>query len=387
MQDYYNLTWDRIWNALRDPAMRSAIYKIWRDRDYTEYAQLTNNPNLTVETWQPSQKLKLYIRNDILSMIWNYGAAPTASQLQQTDPYVNGVVKLLPDQVIGQPGSAIQFGAPRKFAFAPDGTIYVADTGLHQVLHISPDGQLIHRWGSFANLAEGSAPGGTFYEPWGIAIAPDGSVFVADTWNHRIQKFTADGQFVKMWGFFGQGVAPEAFWGPRDLAFDSKGRLFVTDTGNKRIVIFDQDGNYLDEFGSPGIDPGQFDEQVGIAINAQDQLFVTDTWNQRVQVFQIDPQSGKTFFLRSWEIFGWFGQSLDNKPYIAVDNRGNVFVTDPEGYRVIQFTEEGQFVRTWGDYSAGIDGFGLAAGVGVDKEGHVWVSDAVNRVLLRFTLP
>ncbi len=212
-------------------------------------------------------------------------------------------------------------------------------------------------------------------------------MFVADTWNHRIQKFTADGQFVKMWGFFGQGVAPEAFWGPRDLAFDSKGRLFVTDTGNKRIVIFDQDGNYLDEFGSPGIDPGQFDEQVGIAINAQDQLFVTDTWNQRVQVFQIDPQSGKTFFLRSWEIFGWFGQSLDNKPYIAVDNRGNVFVTDPEGYRVIQFTEEGQFVRTWGDYSAGIDGFGLAAGVGVDKEGHVWVSDAVNRVLLRFTLP
>ncbi len=119
MQDYYNLTWDRIWNALRDPAMRSAIYKIWRDRDYTEYAQLTNNPNLTVETWQPSQKLKLYIRNDILSMIWNYGAAPTASQPQQTDPYVNGVVELLPDQVIGQPGSAIQFGAPRKFAFCP----------------------------------------------------------------------------------------------------------------------------------------------------------------------------------------------------------------------------------------------------------------------------
>jgi len=387
MQDYYNLTWDRIWNALRDPAMRSAIYKIWRDRDYSEYASLTNNPNLTVETWQPSQKLKMYIRNDILAQIWNYGAAPTASAPQQTDPYINGTVELLPDQVIGQPGSQIQFGAPRKIAVAPDGTLYVADTGLHQILHISADGQLIHRWGSFANLAEGSAPGGTFYEPWGIAVAPDGSVFVADTWNHRIQKFTADGQFVTMWGFFGQGVAPEAFWGPRDLAFDSKGRLFVTDTGNKRIVIFDQNGNYLDEFGSPGIDPGQFDEQVGIAINSQDQLFVTDTWNQRVQVFQIDPQSGKTFFLRQWEIYGWFGQSLDNKPYIAVDNRGNVFVTDPEGYRVIQFTEEGQFVRTWGDYSPGVDGFGLAAGIAVDPGGHVWVSDAVNRVLLRFTLP
>ncbi|MEW6503288.1 MAG: glycosyltransferase family 39 protein [Chloroflexota bacterium] len=387
MQDYYNLTWDRIWNALRDPAMRSALFKIWRDRDYTEYAQLTNNPNLTVETWQPSQKLKMYIRNDILALIWNYGAAPTASQPQQTDPYINGVMELLPDQVIGQPGSTIQFGSPRKIAIAPDGSLYVADTGLHQILHLTPDGQLLHRWGSFANIAEGNAPGGTFYEPWGVAVAADGSVFVADTWNHRIQKFTADGQFVTMWGFFGQDVAPDAFWGPRDLAFDAEGRLFVTDTGNKRIVIFDQNGNYLDEFGSPGIDPGQFDEQVGIAINAKNQLFVTDTWNQRVQVFQIDTQSGKTFFLRSWDIFGWFGQSLENKPYIAVDNRGNVFVTDPEGYRVLQFTEEGQFVRTWGGYSPDIDGFGLAAGIAVDGEGHIWVSDAANRLLLRFTLP
>ncbi|MEW6181394.1 MAG: glycosyltransferase family 39 protein [Chloroflexota bacterium] len=387
MQDYYNLTWQRIWDALRNPAMRSALFKIWRDRDYTEYAQLTNNPNLTLETWQPSQKLKMYIRNDILAQIWNYGAAPSVGEPQQTDPYVSGIVNLTPDQVIGQPGSGVELGAPRKITFAPDGTMYVADTGLHQILHFSPDGQLLHRWGSFANVAEGEAPGGTFYEPWGIAVAPDGSVFVADTWNHRIQKFTADGQFVTMWGFFGQGVAPEAFWGPRDLAFDSKGRLFVTDTGNKRIVIFDQNGNYIDEFGSAGIDPGQFDEQVGIAINAQDQIFVTDTWNQRVQVFQIDPQSGKTFFVREWQVVGWFGQSLDNKPYIAVDNKGNVFITDPEGYRVIQFTEEGQFVRTWGTYSTGIDGFGLAAAVAVDSDGHVWVSDPLNRVLLRFTMP
>ncbi len=387
MQDYYNLTWQRIWDALRDPAMRSALFKIWRDRDYTEYAQLTNNPNLTLETWQPSQKLKMYIRNDILAQIWNYGAAPSVGEPQQTDPYVSGIVNLTPDQVIGQPGSGVELGAPRKIAFAPDGTMYVADTGLHQILHFSPDGQLLHRWGSFANVAEGEAPGGTFYEPWGIAVAPDGSVFVADTWNHRIQKFTADGQFVTMWGFFGQGVAPEAFWGPRDLAFDSKGRLFVTDTGNKRIVIFDQNGNYIDEFGSAGIDPGQFDEQVGIAINARDQIFVTDTWNQRVQVFQIDPQSGKTFFVREWQVVGWFGQSLDNKPYITVDNKGNVFITDPEGYRVIQFSEEGQFVRTWGTYSTGIDGFGLAAAVAVDSDGHVWVSDPVNRVLLRFTMP
>ena len=62
---------------------------------------------------------------------------------------------------------------------------------------------------------------------------------MSDTWNHRIQKFSADGKFIKMWGYFGQGEKPEAFWGPRGLAVDKAGRLYVMDTGNSRVVIFD----------------------------------------------------------------------------------------------------------------------------------------------------
>ncbi len=387
MQDYFNLTWERVWNALSNPEMRAALFKVWRDRDYTLYASLTNNPNLTLETWQPNQKLKMYIRKDILSLIWNYGAAPAAVAPEQVDPYLNGVVQLIPDQVITA-SEAVSLNMPRKIAFAPDGSFYVGDTGSHEILHFAADGAFINRWGSFANLADGNAPGGTFYEPWGIAVAPDGSVFVADTWNHRIQKFTADGQFVKMWGFFGQDVSPEAFWGPRDLAFDSRGQLYITDTGNKRIAIFDQDGNFISQFGSPGIDPGQFDEQVGIAIDTQDRLYITDTWNQRVQVFQIEPTTATPSFVRSWDIYGWFGQSLDNKPYIAVDSRGSVFVNDPEGYRILQFNEDGQFIRTWGDVGSNPEGgFGLPTGIGVDSDGRVWVVDGVNKTLLRFTLP
>ena len=93
-------------------------------------------------------------------------------------------------------------------------------------------------WGSFADANKGDAPGGTFNEPWGIAVAPDGSVYVADTWNYRVQKFTADGKFVQMWGYFGQAEAPDAFYGPRSIAVDNDGRVYVGDTGNKRIVVF-----------------------------------------------------------------------------------------------------------------------------------------------------
>src|SRR3972149_197888 len=98
----------------------------------------------------------------------------------------------------------------------------------------------------------GEAPGGTFGEPWGVAVAPDGTVYVADTWNHRVQHFSADGRFLGMWGTFGQAETQTAFWGPRDVAVDATGRVYVSDTGNKRIAVFDEDGNPLGEIGGPG---------------------------------------------------------------------------------------------------------------------------------------
>jgi DNA-binding beta-propeller fold protein YncE len=210
---------------------------------------------------------------------------------------------------------------------------------------------------------------------------------VTDTWNNRIQKFTADGKFIKMWGYFGQAEKPEAFWGPRGLAVDAAGRLFVTDTGNKRVVIFDADGNFVTQFGSVGLEAGQFDEPVGIAIDKEGRVYVADTWNQRMQVFSPDATGTVYTPLTSWNINGWNGQSLDNKPFVAVDDNQNVFVTDPEGYRVLEFNSQGTFLRTWGDYSTGTDGIGLASGIAIDSDGAVWVSDAGNNRLLRFILP
>ena len=388
MQDYYNLTWQRISDALKSPEMRSALFQIWLNRDYTEYAAVSGRTNLTLANWDPSQQLRMYVRKDIIAQIWNYGASPEVPTQEQIDPYVQGMIDLTPDRILGASGTQTgQFQAPRGMAFAPDGSIYVADSRNNRIQQFNASGEFVRAWGSFANLQVGEAPGGTFYEPWGIAVAPDGSVFVTDTWNHRIQKFTADGQFVQMWGYFGQAEAPDAFWGPRDLAFDSQGRLYVTDTGNKRVVVFNQDGTFVTQFGSAGFDPGQFDEQVGIAISAQDEIFITDTWNQRVQVFKLDPVTLQANMVRFWDVSAWYGSSLENKPYIAVNQAGHVFFTDPEGYRVLEFTGEGQFVRGWGDYSPGSDGFGLPSGIEVDAEGHVWVSDAGNNLLLRFTVP
>lgn len=386
-QDYFNLTWERIWDAVSDPMMRAAIFDIWLNRDYTRYAEATGKDAVKLETWQPSEQMRFYVRKDVVGDIWNYGAAPVVSEVIDIDPYEGKIIDLLPDSVFGiagnEPGA---FNSPRNLAFAPNGTIYIADAYNHRIQHFSADGELLHVWGSFASVDSGAAPGGTFNEPWGITVGLDGSVYVSDTWNHRIQKFTSNGEFITMWGYFGQADSPTAFYGPRGLALDDEGNVYLADTGNKRVVVFDPSGVYLTQFGTPGMALGQFDEPVGVALDPEGNVYVTDTWNQRIQVFA---SGGDLDFypLLSWDVSAWFGQSLDNKPFIAVDDSGNVFVTDPEGYRVLQFDTNGNFIRGWGDYSSDVDGFGMPVGITVDAEGKIWVSDAGNHRILRFTLP
>lgn len=385
-QDYYNLTWDRLWGAIKDPKIRAGIFDIWLNADYKQYADATGSTTMTLETWEPSERIRLYIKKDIASQIWNLGLAPVAAA-PVVDPYEKAKVTLTPDAVIGGPGKdAGQFDAPRALAVAPDGSIYVADSRNHRIQHFAPDGTVINVWGKFADIAQGAAPGGTFNEPWGVAVGPDGSVYVTDTWNHRIQKFDANGTFLTMWGYFGQADKPDGFWGPRGIYVDANNQVFVSDTGNKRIAVFDANGAFITQFGSFGLDAGQFDEPVGVWGDKEGNIYVADTWNQRIQVFTPDA-TGKNYGVSlSWDVSGWNGQSLDNKPFLTGDNKGHIFAVDPEGYRVLEFNTDGTINRTWGEYSLDTDGFGLASGVAMDQNGNIWVSDGANMRLLHFVL-
>ncbi|NTU54905.1 MAG: hypothetical protein HGA79_01505, partial [Anaerolineales bacterium] len=346
---------------------------------------------LTLTTWQPADQMKLFVRKDVASKIWNYGVGPSEAVITQ-DPYEANTIQLAADQVFGSERYPLGLNAPRAIARGIQADLYIADSRNHRILHIASDGSLLRQVGSFADAFTGDAPIGTFNEPWGVAVGPDGSVYVSDTWNHRIQKFTQDLTPVKMWGQYGQPVPGDSasagsFWGPRGIAVDANGNVLVADTGNKRIVVFDKDGNYITEFGTAGFDPGQFDEPVGVAVAPSGTVYVADTWNQRIQSFT--PSEDGTFYFPAlqWDVNGWFGQSLDNKPLIAVGANEHVFITDPEGYRVIEFTADGQFVRTWGDFGSGPAEIGLAAGVTVDQLGFVWVTDAGNNRILRYKLP
>jgi DNA-binding beta-propeller fold protein YncE len=224
-----------------------------------------------------------------------------------------------------------------------------------------------------------------------VAISPDGQwIYVADTWNHRIQMFSAIGTPIKTWGtpnYDPVSSGPFGLWGPRGIAIDSQGHVLVADTGNKRILVYDSNGSFITQIGSEGTGAGQFDEPVGLAFDNQGDLFVADTWNQRIQVFI--PNVDKTIYTASvqWDVAGWSSQSLDNKPYLAINQEGDIFATDPESFRVLEFSASGEFLRAWGDFGTALDTFGLPSGIAVDDQGRVWVSDTANNRLMRFTPP
>ncbi len=381
MMDYFNLSWARIENAFADPGYREALWDIWWNRDYSAYAKLTGE-NLTLSGWPSGERMRLYVRKDIAAQLWQYGA-PAFSPPVAADPYAGAVREVSAAEIWSQAGTEPgSLQRPRGIAAAADGSVFVVDTNNHRVQHFDPAGTLINFWGSKSGADATQAATGQFNEPWGVAVGPDGSVYVADTWNFRIQKFSPDGTFLKAWGSSSGSDPNFNLYGPRAVAVDSQGRVFVADTGNKRIVIYDSEGNFLDKIGTGGFDSGQFDEPVGVAIGPDGRLYVADTWNRRVQVFQ--EAGGSWQYQKEWPIDGWEGESTDTKPYLAVSSDGRVWVTDPGNARVLVFDAEGIFLFTFGAFGKDSASFALPSGIAVGADGRVYVTDTDNNRIMVF---
>jgi DNA-binding beta-propeller fold protein YncE len=330
-----------------------------------------------------------FLKSESLNVWENPAKNPAALS---EDPYESGWTALSSDLSFGTCGSGSgQLQGPHGIDIAPDGRIYVADSGNHRIVVLSPVGEVLTSWGSFGDVNIGTGQAGTFNEPWDLAFdGVRGWIYVADTWNHRIQKFDLDGNPITMWGYGAydpESTDPFGLWGPRGIAVDERGRVFVADTGNKRILVFTENGSFLSQIGQGGMDPGEFEEPVGLAVDGNGLLYVADTWNQRIQVFSPDPLDTGFSAYAQWPIEAWELDSIDNKPYLAIDDAGNVFITDPEGARVLAFSPIGAYSRSWGDFGSGNGQFGLASGIAVDPQGRIWVSDPPACRIERFPQP
>lgn len=373
IEDYKNLTWERIRNALVAPAMRSALWGILWDRDYRRYSELTGQKLNPPADWPLAERMRIYVQRDIAVKMLSLSLGPTMLEdlPEPMDAYAAVQRTVEPDRVF----TDLSLNGPRGIAIGPNGEIYIADTFNSRIVKVDAAGKLLATWGSRTPDGQTPSAPGTFVEPWDVAVDNEGNVFVADTWNHRVQKFDANGVFLLEWGIAGvSSEGSDRLWGPRSIAINPDGRVFVTDTGNKRVVVFASNGEFLSEFGTQG--EGRLNEPVGIAIGPDNLVYVADTWNLRVAVFTAEGQ-----FVASWPVQGWASDSIDNKPYIAIDKQGRVYITDPEGYRVIVFSSSGKALIAFGQYGPEDDTFGLPVGVAVGADGRLWVVDAGNNRL------
>ncbi len=391
MEKYRDFGWNAIFGnpnmpkeerrGLGKAEVRQALWDIFFYRDYTKYGEVFGG-TYSASEWPLRHELKLYIRKDVLATLWDYGDNVTAVTLP-VDPYAEG--ELSPRLVMSLNEAGIAGTAdgmltmPRNVTVGMDGRIYVADSGNHRIQVFDGKGEFLHAFGE-----EGSDIG-QFNEPWSAAV-DEKFVYVADTWNHRIQKFTLDGEFVAILGVAG-AAEPDStdgslglFFGPRDIELLPNNQLLVTDTGNHRLQIISRDGEPITQLGSLGVQLGQFNEPVGLASSPVDgSLFVADTWNGRIQQFTPD-----LFALNEWKVDAWDSQTIDNKPYTAVDSAGNVYVTDPEGYRILIFSADGEYIGRFGHFDTGTGGFGLPNGIAIDADDNVYVADALNNRVLMF---
>ena len=149
------------------------------------------------------------------------------------------------------------------------GYVYLADRS-HRVVVLDDKGQFVRAFG------EGGSGDGQMSYPNGIAVARDGTIYVSDSGNGRVEYFDQAGRFLgKIDGFVT----------PRGITLDESGRLYVVDPLTHTVSVYSQDRKPLFTFGSRGVDNGQFNFPNGVAVDNQGRILVTDRENDRVCIW------------------------------------------------------------------------------------------------------
>jgi hypothetical protein len=266
----------------------------------------------------------------------------------------------------GGPGNGDgQFSEPSDAAIAPDGTVYIADRGNHRIEYFTASGGYLGQWGT---LGTGSGQFGSGLV--GVAVSASGKVFALDSapgpGGYRVQRFAADGTFEAGWGT-AEGSALGQFKEPTDIAVGPSGQVYVTEKGNERVQSFEADGSSPQQWGGGGTGAGQFTNPAGIAINqSTGDVYVADnSATPRIEAF-----SSTGTFITLWGSTGNLeGQfSAHSLASIAVGPEGDVYThevqpLDSGGNRFQRFTGSGGIVgMTYATNSTEPRGLAASAG-------------------------
>jgi len=159
--------------------------------------------------------------------------------------------------------------------------IYVCDKDNNRIQVFDPNRIFSFEFGNFGWSTSINEIKGQFNKPSDIVV--NRFIYVCDTENHRVAKFSIDGSFLSSWG--GNGLENGKFNFPKGIEFDFSGDIYVADTENDRIQKFDSNGNFILSIGSYGRSVKQFNRPNDIAVDREYNIFVADTKNNRIQMF------------------------------------------------------------------------------------------------------
>ena len=267
------------------------------------------------------------------------------------------------------PGTS--FSSPSGIAIDPDGNVYVVDAGNSMVEKFDPAGKLLLSWGS-----EGTG-NGQFVHPSGITVTKK-YVFVADTGNARIQMFDNQGKFLYQWG--GYGNEEGQFHTPAGVAHDSFGNLLVADSDRNKIQIFNSQDVYTGAI-RPVLTPGgNFTALNGISVDSRDDFYLSSPDN-RILKFS-DAGDFMNFFGSGGSEQGRF----NNPTAITTDSQDNFYVADTDNHRIQKFDSYGNFLLSWGTEGSQPGQFEQPVGLATDSSGNIYVVDKKNNSVEKFSL-
>ena len=280
-----------------------------------------------------------------------------------------------------------EFKYPTDVAVDAAGNIYVADYANKRVQQYNSSRFYQRTYGTTG--VSYTAADNRFYNPEGVAVGPDGSIYIVEGYGYRLVKLNAAG--VPQWtvGEAGQPGNDNAHFSYlEDVAVGVDGRIYTVEAwsgtlrlgGNHRLQIFNPDGSYYGGFGGEGSDNYQFIGPFGIAIDQSGKVYIADRDNHRIQIY--NSKLAYVATLGQTGVRGSDNAHFDGPYDVAVDRNGYIYVADEGNDRIQVFNSNRQYVRTIGGGGTGSD-FSHFEGWGphhlaVDSQGRLYVVDSGN---------
>lgn len=230
-------------------------------------------------------------------------------------------------RTIGRPGSGgDRFNYPQGIAVDANGDLYVVDSNNGRIAIFSSDGQLKDSIGAVGGYPD------AFYTPKGIFVGD--KIYACNTRNHRLSVFDkTTHQLIGSFGDLGddpkdlpQGTLAYHFRLPTGVAVAPDGKIYVVDSKHGEIKVLAPNGELLFRFGENGSGPGQLNLPEGIALDRMGNVYVCDAINARIQKF--DPMG---------KLLGLMNSGLKRPTGICIDGEDRLYVVDAELKQVIQF--------------------------------------------------